>query len=505
MRPVTIILMLLMLLPATLSAQTDDIPDKFSMQGSFGTVTMDGVQWQRFSFRPDIPIGKLGLGLDIELFIDEEGKVSDEGWDFSNRNRTWDTIIRKIYYIRYGRPHMDRVYARAGALDSVTLGYGLIMDGYRNTLNYPADKKLGVEIGMRDVGTFGLGVQAMMNSVGDLRNDGIVAGARASFRPLKPYNMTLLSRLTVGATFVRDVNQFAGLKDSDDDGYPDYQDGFPDDSGRYEDSDGDGFEDPVDIDLDGDNILDSLENDQDIDRQDYVNIRENLNGVSVWGLDLGLPIIETKNVRLDLYGQYAKIHAIDDSIGNVSDGGWGTGVPGMRLIVGPFLGQVEYRHFEGNFRHAYFDNLYEHERVRLVGTQVIRKEQTLLDDTLNGIYGKAGYRLMDFFAVEAGYQYMKGDDTYQDVSGTARFLPGLLDNVPRITVLEAYFYNRFVDPDEYGLFEFSPNTFYGTSIGVSITPGMSVVWNTRYTFDPKPDGGLAKNRFVSIETVITMK
>lgn len=505
MRPILIFSIVFLLFSTAGFAQTDDIPDKFSLQGSFGTVTKDGVQWQRFSFRPDIPIGKFGVGLDIELFVDEEGKISDEGWDFSNRNRTWDTIIRKIYYVRYGRPLLDKVYVRAGALDNVTLGYGLIMDGYCNTLDYPAEKKLGVDFGMRDVGTFGIGVEAMLNSVGDLKNDGIVAGTRVSFRPLKPYGANLLNRMTVGATFVRDVNQFAGLKDSDDDGYPDYQDGFPDDKSRFEDSDGDGFEDAVDIDVDGDNVLDFLpsgvQNDQNIERQDYINIRENMDGVSVWGLDLGLPLIESENVRLDFYGQYANIRTGDEDI----DGGWGTGIPGMRLIIGPFLGQIEYRHFEGNFRHSYFDNLYEHERVRLVGTNIITKEQDLLDDTLNGVYGKAGYRFMDFFSAEAGYQFMKGDNTYQDVTGTAKVLPGLLDNVPKLTVLEAFFYNRFVDPDEYGLFEFSPNTYYGTRIGVSLTSGMSVVWSTRYTFDPKPDGGLERNRFVSIETVITMK
>ncbi|MFC1651310.1 hypothetical protein ACFL2X_07040, partial [Candidatus Latescibacterota bacterium] len=64
----------------------------------------------------------------------------------------------------------------------------------------------------------------------------------------------------------------------------------------------------------------------------------------------------------------------------------------------------------------------------------------------------------------------------------------------------------FVDPEEYGLFEFTPNTLYGTRIGFSLTPGMSVVWNTRYTFTPNADRtGLEKQRFVSIETVITMR
>ena len=311
--------------------------------------------------------------------------------------------------------------------------------------------------------------------------------------------MKLLSKLTLGVTFVRDINQFAGLKDSVEDGYPDFQDGFPKDKNKWEDSDGDGFEDGIDIDLDGDNILDI--NDSEVKSQNYIDIQENRNGVSEFGFDLGLPLLEGP-VSLDLYGQYAQIHTGDEGL----DGGWGTGAPGLRLLAGKFKGQIEYRHFEGNFRSGYFDNLYEHERVRLVGDSLITKEMTLVDDTLNGVYGKVGYNFFDMFSAEAGYQYMTGDKTYQDVTAVASVLKGLLDNVPKITVLDAYFYNRFVDPDQYGLFEFTANTLYGTRIGFSLTPGMSVVWNTRYTFTPKADGkGLEKHRFVSIETVITMR
>ena len=55
-----------------------------------------------------------------------------------------DSILRKIYYVRYGRPN-DAVYVKIGALDNVTLGYGLIMDTYRNTLHYPGIKKTGLQ------------------------------------------------------------------------------------------------------------------------------------------------------------------------------------------------------------------------------------------------------------------------------------------------------------------------------------------------------------------------
>ena len=77
--------------------------------------------------------------------------------------------------------------------------------------------------------------------------------------------------------------------------------------------------------------------------------------------------------------------------------------------------------------------------------------------------------------------------------------------IPKISLAEAYFYNTYVDPDKYDIWDLTPNTFYGTRIGFEVTPGMIIVWDTRYTFSPNDKGGLDKNRFVSIETVMTVK
>lgn len=479
-------------------ARAQDLtPEKFTLQGSFGTVTMDGVQWERFSFRPDIPIGKFGIGFDLELFLNEKGEFSKEGWDFSTRNRSWDTILRKIYYVRYGR-QFDPVYFRAGSLDDVTLGYGLIMDGYTNALSYPAEKNIGIDVSIQNIGTFGIGLRAMVNSLGDLKNKGIIAGARVTARPLLMLKAPLLNRFTIGLSMVKDVNQFAGLKDSDEDGYPDFQDGWPDDPKRWQDSDGDGFEDPVDIDIDGDNVLDT--EDPEIARRDYRNIKRNRNSVQVVGFDMAVPVIESP-VQFDIYGQYASIEPGDKGLGN----GWGIGAPGLRLVAGGFLGQIEYRHFGGRFRSGYFDNLYDHERVQLIGGDIIRKEMTLPEGSLDGFYGRTSYQFADWFYFNAGYQNMMGDKTYQDITGVARLLPGLLGMIPKLTVMEAYFYNRYVETGLYSLFEFTPNTLYGTRVGLSLGTGISMVWSTRYTFTPKPGGaGLEKHRFISIETVIAM-
>jgi hypothetical protein len=493
----------------------ESTPSRTTIQAGYGTVTMGGVQWQRFSFRPDIPLGKFGLGLDLELFIDNNGKISKEGWDFSSQSKTWETILRKIYYVRYGKRE-DPYYARAGALDDVTLGYGLIMDGYRNSLNYPADKKLGLQFGVRDIGTFGLGIEGVVNSFGDLRHDGAVVGARVSARPLKQLEMPLASKLTFGITAVRDINQFAGLKDSDDDGYPDFQDGFPDDDKLWMDTDRDGSPDyidkngvrtNVDPDADGDGLTDAWWTDgvnhgfdNDVKHADLLNIEDNKNGVTVYGFDVGVPLLEGP-LQLDLYGQYSKIHTGDDT----AKGGWGIGAPGLQLLFSRFTGRLEYRHFEGRFRPGYFNNLYENERVFLIGNTVITKEMSLPDVSLDGVYGLAAYNFFDYVTARATYQNMTGDKTYQDLTGSVGLTEKLLSHVPKISLVEGYYYNTYVDTDTYNLFDLTSNTLYGTRIGIQIAPSLTIVWDTRYTFTPNGRGGFERHRFVGIETVMAVR
>lgn len=505
---------ILLPLASTAFAQ-EEMNSKTTIQAGYGTVTMGGVQWQRFSFRPDIPFGNFGLGLDLELFIDNSGKISKEGWDFSSRNQTWDTLLRKIYYARYGKP-ADSLYARAGALDDVTLGYGLIMDGYRNSLNYPADKKLGMEFKLRDLGTFGVGIEGMVNSFGDLENDGAVVGARISARPFKPTEASLFSKLTVGITAVRDINQYAGLNDTDGDGYPDAQDGFPADDDLWVDTDHDGVADyidkngarqNIDPDADGDGLTDSWWSDgvnhgfdTDVTSDVPLNIRNNRKGITVYGLDAGIPVLEGP-VRLDVYGQFAKF----DTGGDAGKGGWGIGAPGVQLSVSRFLGRVEYRHFEGRFRPNFFDNLYENERVTFVNGNPYTKEMGLPNLSLNGAYGKAQYDFYGLATAEATYQNMTGNRTYQDLTGRVRLLEPLLRHIPKISLIEGYYYNTYVDTGTCNLLDITGNTLYGTRIGISLAESFTVVWDTRYTFTPNGRGGFDRHRFVGIETVMAVK
>ena len=72
----------------------------------------------------DIPLGKFGVALDIEIFVDDQGNFNKKGWDFDSAESAVESVLRKIYYLRYGRPG-ESIFVKVGALDNVALGYGL--------------------------------------------------------------------------------------------------------------------------------------------------------------------------------------------------------------------------------------------------------------------------------------------------------------------------------------------------------------------------------------------
>ena len=63
----------------------------------------------------------------------------------------------------------------------------------------------------------------------------------------------------------------------------------------------------------------------------------------------------------------------------------------------------------------------------------------LPDDTLNGVYGFAGYNFFDMVSVRGSYQYMTGDNTYQDLSGKFIINDKVLASFPYIYIVEAYY------------------------------------------------------------------
>ena len=108
--------------------------------GSFGTVVIDGDIYNQISMRPEFNYRNWGIGFDLYLYIDADGKLYDETWKFDSWKDTYRTILDKFRYIRYGYPG-DELYFRVGSLSNISVGNGILVSNYSNAMEYPAEKK----------------------------------------------------------------------------------------------------------------------------------------------------------------------------------------------------------------------------------------------------------------------------------------------------------------------------------------------------------------------------
>ncbi|MEE3258180.1 MAG: hypothetical protein VX293_03130 [Candidatus Latescibacterota bacterium] len=521
-------------------ALAQNLPRGPSYTGSMGSVTVGQEQFYRLSFRPEVPIGKWGVALDIELFIEGDGNISGRGWEFGSGTETFDSFLRKIYYVRYGRSD-DPVFLKVGAIDRVTLGYGLIMADYRNTLQYPGVKKTGLQFRLEEIGGSNFGIEGVLNNVQDFQEGGALLGVRVFGQ--------VGGNLELGLTYVTDLDQYSGLRDGDDDGVPDEVDAFPDNENRALDNDGDGIPDELDSDDDNDGVIDvdmqsgfnaeissallglnadfgdAFPVDQHVDRRKPFNKDQvGRDAFSILGLDIGYPLAQDKALTLKLYGQLALLVDDDDALsdfdaqqqgvfpGNRKAEGFGIAAPGLWLDVGPLNGQIEFRHFRDDFDARYFDEIYELDRARLdlaSGRTRSKDARLTRDEDLNGVFGRLGAALGQYLYTSASYQHLTGQyDTKRQLTSYAELSNKLLQQIPRFTQARAYYRKNNIGTslnedgdDNDGFLESTEDTFYGYGFDLELNGGAAVLWDTRFVFERGPDQRLVRRKIMTIETI----
>ncbi len=435
-------LFLILLLPLVLfaqEAQTEQTEqDGFQMGGSVGTVTIGDKMYTSIRLMPELAIWKFGIGLDVDLLIDEDGNIREEDWD------DWEDYVNKFYYLRFAR-RQDPFYFKIGGIRGYTLGNGLLMDNYSNMLNYPNVRQIGLYTGFNAYSLANLGGEVFTSNVTE--ND-ILAG-RVRINPFYYTAIPYLDNLMIGASIATDRNQYNGILDTDGDKVPDAFDAFPDDKDYAADTDNDGKPDEMDPDSDGDDLYDFDEDyfyehwqdevQTDLTWEDYSEALNTLgllddevdllkpteigdDDATVIGLDYELPLfplnVDWKNppkFYIAHYSEYAKI----------IDNGDGIIFPGFKFIwnlspnVFKLTSNLEYRIFNEKFIPGYFDALYDDQRARIKSDgdslRIELKEETLDDIAASqGWYGKLRIDLFQFLFASVAYQHMTADDNVQD-------------------------------------------------------------------------------------------
>ena len=485
-------------------------PKPFSMGLGIGSATLDGVLYNQIALRPEINIGKIGIGLDLVVYLDNEGNVRNEEWNIEDDP---GLLFDKILYIKYGKK-VDPVWGKYGSIESMTLGYGGLMNNYSNMMEFPSVRRSGINTGF----TIGpVSGELFLSNIKDLSRGGTVTGFRMS------YKISDDIPISIGLNYITDSNMFSGLKDKDKDSYPDVFDDFPNDSTLWNDTDGDGWPDPghgdsmvdslIDIDADGDNIIDANELIDDLDlKATPFSLKNNSAQSKGLAFDIGYPIMKTDAFSLDIFAEYNKLtfpgFTNDDSTFMRPDrNGTGITIPGLRSTIFKVIDlSIEYRIINGAFVPQYFDQAYDLNRVvtsTVDNKTIIRTKDMVVFETFDdsskssGLYGTAGLNLFNLISFSASYANMKADTT--ELKSFSAFLNLNTDNIPKISSAMAY-YQRNNDDDPFDFKDPTENTIMGYRVGYELSKGVSLIWDFRQFYRDDGTGKMETIQQNNIET-----
>ena len=487
----------------------DQAPPKkpFNMGLAVGSATINDTIYNQVALRPELSFGKLGIGFDLVMYIDNEGNIRKDEWDEPS------DFVDKILYLRWGQKS-DPFWLMWGSLNNVTLGYGGLLNGYSNMMEFPSVRKVGINTGFT-IGKFG--TEVFLSNMKDFSRGGTLIGLRGT------YKISDALPITLGMNFVQDMNQFSGLKDTDGDDYPDLFDDFPNDKDLWSDTDGDGIADlnggskipdgGWDIDADGNNILDSQQSDLKLKPEPF----KSTNSEAVaqgFGFDIGYPILKSRALSMEVYSEFNTLN-FSKSTGDTTYfnrnkmSGSGITIPGVRASLFGFLNiSFEYRIKNGYFIPQFFDGSYDLSRVTVQTTDsgilVRTKDQVIFADPMSnkdtkGMFGSASANLFNLLTFNASYANMKADTT--EFNSFNALLNLNADNIPKLSIAQAY-YQRNNDKNPFEFSEPSINTVFGYKVGYEVSQGVSVIWDFRqyYRDSGLPGAILEPVKQTTIET-----
>jgi hypothetical protein len=208
----------------------------------------------------------------------------------------FEDYLRIIRYVRWAQKG-DPFYVRVGQLDYSYLGHGSIIYDYRNSASYDM-RRTGIEL------DFNFEKYGFESVYSDLAGRGLL-GLRGYARPLKFTSLAkvpVINNFEIGATYARDLNQYA----------------------------------------------------------DYTHVDSSRAGLSIYGFDFGLPILSYSFLKSTLYYDFAQI----SHYGHGSTFGINMNFSGMGILN--IRGKYEYRINGEEYIPAYFNALYEHDRFNFV-------------------------------------------------------------------------------------------------------------------------------------------
>jgi hypothetical protein len=414
-----------------------------------GSITMydplsgENVTWAKVVAQPNFKIGPVKAGLYLPLIYN--GNMFDPGdWYHPNGNDEWsfgfdqtgvvdvvvdvvsDTFL-KIKYFEWNEQR-DPFFFKIGNLNDITIGHGLIMRDFANDADFPAVRRVGLNLGL-DFGK--VGFEYMVNDAGNLLTlpvifsdpafvPDVLTGGRIYFQPFdngEKRESKSLRDLAFGVSLLADLGPAV-----------DFYDGgiTPEDAGK-----------PI-----------------------FLNP----------GVDLDVPIFETDFFSIVGFADAALmlpyLRSAPDTIltggstvskGFAFDAVWNPDADvkfkNYGLAAGMFGNiwfidwRLEYRYYTGVFKPAFYNTGYERSR-----SEYVSEVLAYLGDTANpaydtltmGVYGEGGFNWKEIAQLDIGYFWP------WDASGTIPFadmedrliLKLTFQEIPVIKISGAFSYER---------------------------------------------------------------
>lgn len=409
--------LLALLLLVTVGMAQNPMKKSNYLTGGFGLTNIDNQQFYSFKFAPEFSFSKFGVGLDLNLEFGKDGLRKE------NFNETSD-YLSIIRYIRYGNKK-DPLFVKVGAIDGYTLGHGSIVYMYNNSPSFDS-RKIGVVL---DVNAGNWGFESIYS---DLSMGG-VAAVRGYVKPLQYTSLKavpVLSNLEAGVTFAGDLHERAKA----------------------------------------------------VGVKAVVKGYEFINGddASVFGLDLGLPIISTSVFRTDLYADYVKFL----NYGSGASAGLALGFNGLGLLNADL--KFERRWNNKEFISAYYGSLYEIERFSFNNaTAVLRSKLLELKAVATdevGYFGALNMDLVHLIKVYGSFQKLDKVKESGILEMTAEAEPSGTSMLARAG------YSKVAIKDGADMFKLDDRSYLYAELGYKPYEYLLVSFVYHWTFTPVRDG-----------------
>ena len=488
----TIKLILLILLFSTVFSEPDS--ETTSMTGGLGSITRNGELYNQIALRPNIPIGKFFIGLDIYFNFNSNGEIFTSDYDFSSFKSGSRSILDKVRLIKYGNIE-DDFHITLGNLNNITLGNGILVNNYSNSLEYPSKRKLGINIKFQ---LEKLGFQFICS---DFKYDPGLVSLRSSYK--------IKSNFDIGISVAADMDQYAGLTNSDQDSYPDIYDHYPYDSYKWSEAEESRYswraiyDQYINSDIDFEDWFQNLP----INHNDYDP--DNTNKKSILGTSIDLNYKINKNLKL--FSQVASLLPSRNSInfnGQKSEYGYGFVPLGVKYDFGNFRFLTEYRYNSNNFIFNYWDRSYEVNRVIVVSEgdslKTRTKESSLIDyGKMSGFYAELNGSIANILFIKTSYTSMKGKRliNFENQKYNKSFSSVLSFNtqiIPKLTEANAFYQQNNV-PNPLN-FEFTESTIYGYNLGFQISNDLILFYKSSTNFIFNQEGEIEPINTILIET-----